>query len=159
MNKSNKAVFTLPDVKRPALICALVGSLALAACAPRVDNRGNQVHPEDVAAIEVGQSTRNQVLELLGSPSSEGNFGAATWYYISERTETLAFLAPELKERTVIAIEFDANDVVTKVETTDESHAEVVQPASGETPTAGNSLNFFQQIIGNLGRFNKDKKK
>lgn len=149
MNKSNN------NKARPALVGVLIGALALGACAPRVDTRGNQVHAEDIATIEPGQATRNQVLDRLGSPSSQGNFGVETWYYISERTETTAFLAPEIKERQVVVIEFDEAGVVSKINTLDESQGEIVEPAPGETPTAGNSVNFIQQMLSNLGRFNK----
>jgi outer membrane protein assembly factor BamE (lipoprotein component of BamABCDE complex) len=135
----------------------MVSAMALSACAPRIDNRGNQVHPEDVAAIEPGKWTRNQVLDRLGSPSSEGTFGEDTWYYIFERTETTAFLAPEVKERKVIEIQFDKAGVVKKVETLDKTNAKSVSLAPGETPTAGNSLNFIQQMLTNVGRFNKGK--
>lgn len=153
MNKKNKALSALTRT----LTGALVGVVVLGACSPRVDNRGNQIHAEDVTAIEVGKTTRNEVLDTLGSPSSQGKFGTDVWYYVSERTETLAFFAPEVKERQVLAIEFDEAGVVSKVGSLDETQAEVVELAPGETPTAGNKLNFFQQMISNLGRFNKKK--
>lgn len=140
-----------------ALISALIGVVVLGACSPRVDNRGNQIHTEDVATIEAGKTTRNEVLDTLGSPSSQGKFGTDVWYYVSERTETLAFFAPEVKERQVLTIEFDEAGVVSKVGVLDETQGEVVELAPGETPTAGNSLGFFQQMISNLGRFNKKK--
>lgn len=152
MSKSNKA---LSVWRHPVLVATLLGAVALGACAPRVDNRGNQVHEEDLKAIEVGQSTRGQVLDRLGSPSSQGNFGVETWYYISERTETLAFLAPEVKERQVLMIQFDEAGTVTNIDAVDEAQGEIVELAPGETPTAGNSLNFIQQMLSNLGRFNK----
>ena len=151
MNKNNKAL--------SALIGALIGAVVLGACSPRVDNRGNQIHAEDITAIEPGKTTRNEVLDTLGSPSSQGKFGTETWYYLSERTETLAFFAPEVKERQVLRIVFDEAGVVSKVDSVDETQGEVVELAPGETPTAGNSLNFFQQMISNLGRFNKKKEK
>ena len=139
---------------RPAVAGAFVGMLALGACAPRIDTRGNQVHAEDVATIEVGQSTRNQIMDRFGAPSSRGHFGIETWYYISEVTETTAFFAPELKERLIIAIEFDEAGVVSSIKTLDKTSAETVELAPGETPTAGNTLNFIEQILSNLGRFN-----
>ena len=145
----------------PLLSFVLAASLTLVtlgACAPRLDTRGNQVLLEDVATIEPGTHTRRNVMEKLGSPSSTSPFGVETWYYISERTETTAFLAPEIMDRQVVVIQFDVSGVVTKVNTIDTEQAELVEPVPGETPTAGNSLTFFQQMISNLGRFNKNKK-
>lgn len=141
----------------PLFSFVLAASLALGACAPRLDTRGNQVSLEDVATIEPGSHTRRNVMEKLGSPSSTSSFGVEAWYYISERTETTAFLAPEVLDRQVVVIQFDLGGIVTKVETVDTQQAEVVEPAPGETPTAGNQLTFIQQMISNLGRFNKKK--
>jgi len=159
MNKSKKARTTLlsrsPSSTIINVVAATIIVSALGACAPRVDTRGNQVHPEDIAAIQPGQTTRNHVLDRLGSPASQGNVGAETWNYISERTETNAFLAPEIKERSILVLEFDEAGVVKTVNTVDETNGEVVEPAPGKTPTAGNSVNFIQQILSNLGRFNK----
>jgi len=141
---------------RPALAGALIAAAALlSACSPRVDTRGNQVHEEDLSAIQPGQSTKSQVLDQLGSPSNQGTFGKETWFYVSEQTETLAFLAPKVTARQVVVIQFDEAGVVSTVDTLDETAGEVVEPAAGATPTAGNKLNFFEQMLSNLGRFNK----
>ncbi|HEY9164397.1 MAG TPA: outer membrane protein assembly factor BamE [Magnetovibrio sp.] len=158
MNKSNNvlSVVVRPTPLRPVLSAALlIGVMTLGACAPRVDTRGNQLHPEDIPNVHAGETTRNQVLDLFGSPSSQGEFGTETWYYISETTETTAFLAPEVISRQVLAIEFDEAGVVSSVKQYDETNGEVVELAPGETPTAGNKLNFIQQMLSNLGRFNK----
>lgn len=141
----------------PVLSFVLAASLALGACAPRLDTRGNAVLIEDVATIEPGTHTRRNVMDKLGSPSSTSSFGIETWYYISELTETTAFLAPEVMSRQVVVIKFDAGGVVTEVDSLDTQQAELVEPVEGETPTAGNSLSFFEQMISNLGRFNKKK--
>ena len=132
----------------------MVGAF-LNACAPRIDSRGNFVHPEDIAAIKVGTYTKNNVREALGSPSSRSNFDTETWYYISETTKTDAFLEPKLTSRQVLRIQFNAKGVVRDVTLLDTNKAQKVELAPGETPTAGNSLSFFEQIISNLGRFNK----
>lgn len=127
------------------------------ACAPRVDTRGNAVHMDDVAAVEPGVFTRDHVMSKLGSPSSTANFGNDVWYYISERTETLAFFAPEVVERQVIAVVFDEHGVVKSVDVFDKESAENVEPVDRVTPTAGSSMGVIDQLLSNLGRFNKKK--
>ncbi|MFC1672769.1 outer membrane protein assembly factor BamE [Pseudomonadota bacterium] len=139
------------------LALSVVGALTLGACAPRVDARGNEIHPEQVEQVEVGVYTRANVMDTLGSPSAQSTFGEETWYYISEVTETTAFLAPELRQRRVVVVKFNPSGLVSAIDTVDENSAEVVQPADGATPTAGNSLGFFEQMLANIGRFNKKK--
>ncbi|MBM3542672.1 MAG: outer membrane protein assembly factor BamE, partial [Alphaproteobacteria bacterium] len=99
-----------------ALAAALV-ALQVAGCTPRVDTRGNLPEPEKVAAIEVGRHTERDVETILGSPSSIGAFDGAVWLYLSQRTETVAFFAPEVKMRMVVAVRFDDKGVVREVRT------------------------------------------
>ena len=129
----------------------------LAACSPRVDLRGNEIHLEDIATIEIGVHTKDHVLNKLGSPSNQSSFGQDTWYYMSERTETTAFFAPELKERQIIVVKFNQHGVVEDLDILGKDIAENVEPAERTTPTAGNTLNVIEQLMSNLGRFNKDK--
>ena len=130
-------------------------AIVLAACSPRVDTRGNAIHLEDVATIEVGVHTKDHVYNKLGSPSNQSTFGQDTWYYMSERTETTAFFAPELKERQIIIVKFNEHGVVEDLDILGKDIAENVVPADRTTPTAGNTLNIFEQMMSNLGRFNK----
>ncbi|OEJ64689.1 hypothetical protein BEN30_00530 [Magnetovibrio blakemorei] len=125
------------------------------ACAPRVNMHGNAVQLEEIAAIEPGVYTRDRVLDTLGSPSSTDPYDDSAWYYISERTETTAFFAPEVIERQVVAIIFDEHGVVKSVDVYDKNSAEYVNPVERKTPTAGNSLGVIEQMLSNLGRFNK----
>ncbi len=130
-------------------------ALAVTACASRVNTRGNLPDPERIAEIKTGQHSRQDVADILGSPSSTAVFDLETWYYISKRTETVAFFESELQERQVLVLRFDDNGVVSTVESLGIEDGRLLQPVERETPTAGNKMGFFEQIIGNLGRFNK----
>ncbi len=136
-------------------LSAVVMMGAITACSPRIDTRGNAIHMEDVATLETGVHTRDHVLNKLGSPSNRTTFGDTTWYYISEKTETTAFFAPELIERQIVVIDFNEHGVVEKIDVFDKESAELVEPTDRKTPTAGNSLGMIEQLLSNLGRFNK----
>ncbi|MBO21228.1 MAG: cell envelope protein SmpA [Rhodospirillaceae bacterium] len=131
----------------------LVLLAALSACAPIVNVRGQEPDPDAVAAIEPGQTSRREVRHALGSPSTEGVFRTKVWYYMSERTETVAFLEPKLLERKIIAITFDEQNIVEDVFTYTENDRREVDLVSRVTPTAGNELTLIQQLFGNIGRF------
>src|SRR5690349_1100017 len=103
---------TTPLAARSAMstlrrISGLAVAAALAACAPMIDTRGNMPPPEVVATIQPGVTTRTQVSQLLGSPSTVATFNDRTWYYIGRKTETVAFLTPELTDQQVLVIKFD----------------------------------------------------
>lgn len=136
---------------------AIAAACVLAtACSPRLDTRGNIPDPEALARIKPGEVSKLEVEEILGSPSSVAAFDNNTWYYISKKTETLAFYRPKVVESQVLVVQFDAKGVVTSVKQLDQSDARDVAVVGRETTTAGNEMTVLQQIFGNLGRFNKD---
>lgn len=147
---------------KPSKWIAAVGGLAvmasLAACAPVVESRGNLPNPELLAQIKPGLQTKEDVGALLGTPSSTAVFGEETWYYISSREEHFAFYKPKELDRQVVAIRFDQGGAVSEIKTLTLKDGKVIDPVDRTTPTAGSEMGFLQQIFGNVGRFNKDKK-
>ena len=141
------------DVGRSGPVAAIVvvTALAIASCAPAVDLRGHVPNPEALALIKPGQQTRDQVLDMLGSPTAIGTFGDSRWYYITRRTEQLAFYDPELIEAEVVMVEFDTAGFVKEVAHLSNDEAREIDPVDRTTPTKGRKLGFFQQLLGNLG--------
>lgn len=137
----------------PTVLAAALLAGSLAACSPRVAVRGNLPDPEQVVEVLPGESSREDVQRILGSPSTLSTFQDATWYYIGERTEQLAFFAPDVVERSVLVITFnDAGRVDDTKLYTVEDGQEIAMVAR-ETPTEGKELTIWQQLIGNIGRF------
>ena len=139
------------------LFSALIAVLAVAACEPRIATRGHVPDPESLAKIKPGVVSRSEVANILGSPSSIAKFDGETWYYITTRTETVAFYEPTILEQEVVAIAFDQTGFVANVRRYGIDDLQDVDPIDRETPTAGKKLGFFEQLIGNIGRFAKTK--
>ena len=128
--------------------------LAAGACSPIVEVHGFIPDDELVQQIKPGQHDRLYVEELLGSPSSIANFDGETWYYITRRTETLAFFEPEIKDQRVLAVVFDlATGTVSKVDSYGLDDGRLIELVERQTPTRGKQLGFFEQLFGNVGRF------
>jgi len=139
-----------------ALSAALLIS-ATAACAPRVDVRGNLPDPDLLEEVKGGGYGREDVVQLLGSPSTTAMFENETWFYVSQRTETVAFLEPEIVEQTVVILQFGDGGSVKSVDTVSLEDGKIVTPTDRVTPTLGNDLTVLEQMIGNIGRFNTDE--
>jgi outer membrane protein assembly factor BamE (lipoprotein component of BamABCDE complex) len=135
------------------LSCASV-ALALAACQPTIDQRGNLPDQSKVAEIEPGVTTKDMVSQILGTPSSVSTFSDRTWYYISRRTEQTAFFEPEVLDQQVVVVAFDEGGVVRDIHHLNLADSRPVDPTARETPSAGKELGFMEQLIGNLGKFN-----
>jgi len=128
--------------------------VALAACQPTIDQRGNLPDDKKISSIEPGVTTKQAVSQLLGTPSSVSTFGDKTWYYISRRTEQTAFFTPQVLDQQVIVVGFDEGGVVRNVQHLNLADSRPIDPSPRETPSAGKELGFVEQLLGNLGKFN-----
>ncbi|MBI1778869.1 MAG: outer membrane protein assembly factor BamE [Proteobacteria bacterium] len=136
-----------------AAVPALVMGLACSGCTPLVDARGNLPDAQSLDSIQPGIATRADVTGTLGSPSSMATFDPNVWFYISKRTETVAFFDPDVLDQNVVQITFDGDGRVASIKRYGMDDAENVRIAERVTPTAGQSLTLLQQLFGNLGRF------
>lgn len=133
-------------------VCAL--GLAVAACAPRIDHRGYLPDVDEVARIKPGVQGRDEVREILGTPSSASTFTDDRWYYISKKTSTTAFFNPTVLEQKVLEIDFDNSGMVQEVRDYTLKDGEPINPVARKTPSPGRELGFMEQLIGNIGKFN-----
>ena len=115
---------------------AAVAIVFLGACTPRVATLGNAPRKEQLEKIKPGQ-TKEQVREVLGSPSSVAMFDPNVWYYISKREESYAFFKPTVKEQKVLIVRFDAGGQVAEIKRLGLKDARDVKYVDQETPTLG----------------------
>lgn len=139
------------DARRSLL--AATALLLLAACASEVTVRGNLPDPDAMATVQVGNSTRQQVAENLGSPSTVSSFQDRTWYYIGQKQTQVAFMDPEVLERSIFVVTFDDAGVVQETAHYTLEDGQIIDPVTRKTPTEGRELTVLQQLFGNLGKF------
>ena len=130
--------------------------MVLAACEGKIATHGDPIDAVELARVQPGISTRADVVAALGTPSSVPLFDSNAWYYISNREQTIAFLAPESVERQVVTVRFDDQGVVSSIDKFGLERGREVDVVSRETPSFGQSPTIIQQMLGNLGRFNKE---
>ena len=134
-------------------LIAAVGA-ALLACSPIVSTHGHRLDDAALAQIQPGRTTRDQVAQLLGSPSATTTFGDDAWYYVSQRSERFSFYQEQIVRQDVVSITFDERGTVRAVDRHGLDQARDVQMVGRTTPTTGNELSVIEQFLGNLGRFN-----
>jgi outer membrane protein assembly factor BamE (lipoprotein component of BamABCDE complex) len=147
--------------KRPLSVpvVAMLAAAGLAGCVATVDQRGNLPEPEKLALIRPGATTREEVVKILGTPSSTGVFDDKNWYYISRRTKQVAFLDADVLDQQVFIVNFDSTGVVRGIDHKELKDGREIEPAPGATPAPGRELTFVEQVLGNIGRFNKSSSK
>lgn len=113
--------------------------------------RGYVIAPEALEQIPIG-SSQEQVLLVLGTPSTVATVDGEVFYYISQKAKKVMFLRPEITEQRVIAVYFDPKDKrVTRVADYGLKDGKVFDFISRTTPTAGRDLNFLGQMLSGIG--------
>lgn len=142
----------------PSLAAVLLAGFVIG-CAGVTDTRGNLPLAEVVDGIKPGKHSRREIIAMLGSPSTRATFEKQEyWYYIGEKTATLAFFKPKILERSILVVQFDKKGMVVKVQKLDASDAKNISLVDRITPTKGKELSVLQQLLGNVGRFGKPKR-
>jgi outer membrane protein assembly factor BamE (lipoprotein component of BamABCDE complex) len=131
--------------------------LAGSACSPTIDNRGYVPDKEALERVKPGGQTRNDVADLLGSPSSVTPFSENTWIYIQSKTSTLAFFDPKVLEQNVVVVDFDDAGIVNGVRHYTLEDGKLIDPVTRKTPAPGKELSFLEQLVGNVGKFNANR--
>lgn len=149
----------MKNLGRNLLTLAFIGVLPvfLASCTTDVENKGYVTKFSDFSKIKAGESTKYDVIQTLGSPTTTSLFGEETWYYIGKEQTKETFFRPEVKSYDAYEITFNG-DVVKAVSKKDQAALKEVEVSKDYTKTTGNEVTVWQQIFGNLGKFNPASK-
>lgn len=145
---------TIKNIRKNTLLLASVAFLALSGCTPTVTQRGNMLEDYQVNKIITGVHTRSDVLRLLGSPTTQAPFDDNVWYYLGQETEKHGILDPEVVNERIVVVSFNEEGLVQSIRDMSPEREEV-PIARSKTPTHGNEVTVMQQLLGNIGKFNK----
>jgi outer membrane protein assembly factor BamE (lipoprotein component of BamABCDE complex) len=139
---------------KPAMAATL--AMALAGCIPGYDGdivHGYQADQRSLEQVRVGSSAE-QVLVLLGTPSTTSTVGGDAWYYITSETRRMvAFMDPKIVDRHIYAVYFDKGKKVLRVANYGMEDGKVIDFVSRSTPTGGAESTFLRGMFLNLLKF------
>lgn len=141
-------------MKITLVFTALIASLAFTACTPMKATRGNIVEDYRLAEVVPGVSSRTNVLKSLGSPTTQAPFDENVWYYLGQKTEKRGIFDPKVVEDKVVVVAFREDGIVDTIEEVQADQINVPR-VRRKTPTSGNEITVMEQLLGNVGRFNK----
>ncbi|MCI5060080.1 MAG: outer membrane protein assembly factor BamE [Alphaproteobacteria bacterium] len=136
------------------LFLSIMIAVLIGACSPTVNTRGNIVEDFRMREITPGVSTQTNVLKSLGSPTTKAPFDENVWYYIGQTMEKKGIFDPEVTEEKVVVVAFDEEGIVQTIEEIDSERLNVPK-VRRKTHTGGNEITVMEQLLGNIGRFNK----
>ena len=127
-------------------------ALSLSACAEGVAIHGNVIKQSQIETLKVGISTKRDVLQTLGTPSTEATFDKNRWYYVSEHVTTKPMDISVLNEREIVIVDFDTNQKVSSIQFKNKSDGRYVEQSNRKTATQGEQLGVLEQMIENIGK-------
>lgn len=144
---------TAPNRQRASrLALALACGLALAGCGSFSETlqRGYVLQEGALEQIPIG-ATQEQVLIVLGTPSTVATVSGEAFYYISQKTtREAAFLHHEIIDQRVVAVYFDKDRRVQRLSNYGLRDGKVFDFVSQTTPTGGQELSYVRALFKGL---------
>ncbi|PJI92049.1 Beta-barrel assembly machine subunit BamE [Yoonia maricola] len=138
---------------RTIKIAGFVSVLAVMAGCTELDRFHGFIPPEEeLATLNVGSTTKAEVITLFGPPKSERGLQNNTVYYASSQFRRFGPFAPEEVDRQVLAIDFDANDRLRNISRYTLEDGRVVVLDRRVTEDGINDITFLSQLLGSFGR-------
>jgi outer membrane protein assembly factor BamE (lipoprotein component of BamABCDE complex) len=130
---------------RLAAALALGGTL-LAGCAEEFQ-KGYIIPDGALEQIPLGAS-QDQVLIVMGTPSTVATLSGEVFYYISQRTERrAAFLEQSVSDQRVVAIYFDQSRHVERIANYGMKDGKVFDYVSRTTATGGQEMSYLTPLF------------
>ncbi len=127
--------------------------LALAVgCTPINRYHGFAPSVDELSAVQVGQTTRDNVVATFGPPTTNGVVRNDAFYYVSSQFRHFGAFAPDEVDRQVVAISFSPDGVVRNVERFTLEDGRVVVLDRRVTEDGINDVTFLGQLLGSFGR-------
>jgi outer membrane protein assembly factor BamE (lipoprotein component of BamABCDE complex) len=129
-------------------VAVVVGTgLALTACTSESFQKGYILPPGALEQIPIGAS-QDQVLIVLGTPSTVATLNGEVFYYISQRSERpIAFMNQQVVDQRVIAVYFDKNRQVNRLANYGMMDGRIFDFISRTTPTSGQELSYLTPLF------------
>jgi outer membrane protein assembly factor BamE (lipoprotein component of BamABCDE complex) len=120
---------------------------ALGACTGEQFQKGYILPDGALEQIPVGAS-QDQVLIVLGTPSTVATLSGEVFYYISQRADRkAAFMPQQVIDQRVIAVYFDKNRHVSRLANYGMQDGKIFDFISRTTPTSGQELSYLTPIF------------
>ena len=130
-----------------AWVAALALGLMLGGCFSETYQRGYIVPDGALEQSPIG-STQEQVLIVLGTPSTVATVSGEAFYYISQRAERpIGFMPQQVIDQRVIAVYFDKNKRVERLANYGLKDGKVFDFVTRSTPTGGKDYAYINAMF------------
>ena len=147
----NRSFQPAPRRARLAATAMVAALAALTGCGGKSPftqtyQRGYIVSEGALEQVPLGAS-QEQVLVVLGTPSTVATISGEVFYYISQQTQQAAFIPQEETYRRIVAVYFDKQRKVQRLADYSMKDGKIFDAVSRTTPSGGEELNYLRYIM------------
>jgi outer membrane protein assembly factor BamE (lipoprotein component of BamABCDE complex) len=129
-----------------ALVCVAF-CVALTGCTGEQFQKGYIIPPGALEQIPIGAS-QDQVLIVMGTPSTVATLDGEVFYYISQRaSRPVMFMETKVVDQRVIAVYFDKNRQVRRLANYGLQDGKIFDFISRTTQTSGQELSYLTPLF------------
>ena len=124
----------------------------LNSCGLKVVENHGQIYEKNTnfKDLQVGKTTKNEIVELLGSPSTTSNFdNEQSWIYISSEFKKFVFLDGSNTDQKILILSFNQNTLKNK-ELLSKNDINNIEYEETLTDSRGKKVNWIKDFFSNL---------
>lgn len=137
--------------KKTSIFAVSLSLLALTACGTTKHTHGQILSQERISYLKEGVHRKDDVLQVLGSPSTKDPFDDNIWIYTSSARIEGTFNKNQMTDRQTIKLTFAEDGTLTNITERTLADAREIEPNRDITETHGQSMGLMEQMIHTIG--------
>ena len=124
----------------------------LNSCGLKVVENHGQIYEKNInfKELQVGKTTKNEIVQLLGSPSTTSNFDdEQSWIYISSEFKKFVFLDGSNTDQKILILSFNQNTLKNK-ELLSKNDINNIEYEETVKDSRGKKVNWIKDFFSNL---------
>ena len=131
---------------------ATVALGAIGGCGDRISSHGHIINENELKQINIGTTTRADILYMLGQPSFKGAFNTQKLYYSSQVMLQPVASNKQIQNRMIYIFTMNEKDILQSIDLINQADGLQIAHIDDKTPTPGDTFGILEQIFFNLQR-------
>ena len=129
-----------------------LGLAAVGGCGDRITSHGHIINENELQQIDIGTTTRSDIIGILGQPSFNGAFDTQKLYYTSQVMLQPVASTKETQTRIVYIFTLNDENILQSINLINEEDGLQIAHIDDKTPTPGDTFGILEQVFSNLKR-------
>ena len=131
---------------------ASLGLAAVGGCGDRISSHGHIINENELKQINIGTTTRADILDMLGQPSFKGAFDTQKLYYSSQVMLQPVASTKQTQKRIIYIFTLDDKNMLQSIDLMNKEDGLQIAHIDDKTPTPGDTFGILEQVFSNTKR-------